>query len=528
MELPWAGQTRSGAKAAGFFLLVFAVQVAVFHFIDPLGSQDTIRYLNFADFLQSPHTVHFGDLGYNNGLLFTPLFLPCLLAFFKKIAGLPYIATGIALEFISFQMVVWLTYAIALRIDGKRTAGLAVALLLTNLAFCLHSAFILTEYPFMAVLLLTLLYIISTRTISSKRSFILSLLFGFLVSIRVQGFLFILFIVIYLLYSGRARLRQILILCSIPAAYLLFYICTYLYMDHRFPQTITANEIFSLNVFFLGDNFAGYDFTLHGVEALAVRKASFYMAWLDPKTYLSLIAMRSADLFKYLSTGQVFYSLFLGALALLAIIFSRVREKTFLTCLILFNFSMIIFSPVHYDSLLRYQGILFPLVIILIASSFVHGDEDDAGRGRRRPVLLFAVLLYLAYFVVRHYDFFQATYADKYNRGMLLRREAIDSARLISNEIGHDHNAVASDPLQYNMIYRSGNMPVYFFEGWERRAIVDYFTIRDIRYLVAKYGVIDRLKRKGVPVGIVSQFPPGDGRAGRLFLCEWKDGGSYR
>ena len=274
-----------------FFLLVLGVQAVVFYYVDPLGYPDVIRYINFADFLQHPRVANFGDLAHNNGILFTPLFLPAFLAVLKKLAFFPYVLSGTVLQLISFQAIFWLAYSIALRIDGEKTARLTMILLLTHLIFYFRSAFILTEYPFTAVLLFIVLYIINNNNFSTKKAIVLSLMFGLLVSIRMQGFLFMAIIVSYLLFSKKICPRKLVIICLAPFAYLLFYVCFYLYLNNAFPLTITMNETFSLNSFFLGDDFAKYNFSVHGLEALTAQKIPSY-GFHDLMAYSVLVTKR--------------------------------------------------------------------------------------------------------------------------------------------------------------------------------------------------------------------------------------------
>jgi hypothetical protein len=504
-----------------FFLLISGIQAAVFCIIDPFAYPDTIRYINFADLLRHPGVAHFGDLAHNNGILFTPLFLPYFLVFFKKLALLPYVLSGSLLQFVSFQAILWLAYAIALRIDGEKTARLALILLLTHLVFCFRSAFILTEYPFTAVLLFIIFYALNDKAISLKRALIFSLLFGLLISIRIQGLLFMVIIASYLLRHNKARLRTLLILCSIPLAYLLFYVYFYLYLNNRLPSTITMNEIFSLNSFFLGDGFAKYNFSAHGPEALVTQKISPYI-FHDLTAYVTLISARISDHLKFLSTGLRYYYLFFTALTCLALIFSKVREKSLLIFLILFNFIATILFLAPYYAVLRYQAGIFPLAMILIASCFIHSNEGTARRGRlRRYGSLFALLLYALYFGLCHYDFFQAIMVRGHNHRVMLRKEAVNSARLIASEIGHGQNVTLSDPVQYNIIYRSGNIPVYFFDGWEERAILDYIKIRRICYFIGQHEVIGRLKRKGISSRIICPIIETPDWEDRLFLCEF-------
>ena len=504
-----------------FFLLILGIQAVAFYAIDPLTYPDTIRYINFADFLQYPRIAHFGDLAHNNGILFTPLLLPYFLIFFKKLFLLPYVLSGALLQFVSFQSILWLAYAIALKIDGEKTARLALILLLTHLVFCFHSALILTEYPFTMVLLFIVFYILHNKTISLKRVLILSLLFGLLVSIRIQGFLFMMIIATYLLCSRKVRPGSLAILCSIPFAYFLFYAYFYLYLNNRFPSTITMNEFFSLNSSFLGDSFAKYNFSVHGPEALVTQKISPYI-FHNLKAYAILLNARSSDFIRFLNTGLRHYYLFFTALTCLAFIFSKVKEKSLLIFLILFNFIATILFLAPYYAVLRYQASMFPLAVILIASCFVHSNEAMARGGRlRRYGSLFALFLYAIYFGMCHYDFFQAIMVRERGHRVILRKEAVNSARLITNEIGHDRNVIASDPAQYNIIYRSGNIPVYFFNGWDERAILDYIKTRHIRYFIGQYKVTGRLNGKGISMRIIRLIPETSDWEGRLFLCEF-------
>ena len=514
-------QTKERVKSGYFFLLIFGVQAVIFCIFDPLSYPDTIRYLNFADFLQHPQISHFGDLAYNSGILFTPLFLPYFLVFFKKVASFPYVLSGTILQFISFQAILWLAYAIALRIDGKKTARLALALLLTNLVFCFHSAFILTEYPFTAVLLLIIFYAVKNKAMSSRNVFILSLLFGILVSMRIQGVIFTVIIALYLLFLKRMRPGQLSILCAIPLAYFLFYIYFYRYLNSKFPSTITMNEIFSLNSFFLGDNFARYNFFVHGVDALVTKKISPHILY-NITLYAGLIKVRIFEFIRLINAETGYHYLFFIVLTCIAFIFSKIREKSLIIFLILFNLvaTILFLAPAH--AVLRYQEGLFPLAIILIASCFVHRNEGIARKnGIRTCIFLFMLFLYAAYFVMCHYDLFRSVMLRKHDRIMILRKESVNSAELIANEIGRGHDVIVSDPVYYNLVYRSGNIPVYFFDGWEAQAISDYIYIRNIRYLIAPNEVINRLKEKGIEVRIKRPISEISNPDDRIFVCEF-------
>lgn len=516
-----AGWNVGILSAPMFFLLISVVQAVAFYIIDPLGCSDSIRYLNLADFLQHPRVVHFGDLAYKNGLLFTSIFLPSILAFFKKIAQLPYLVSGAILQFISFQSVVWLTYAIGMRLDGKRTARLAAALILTHFVFCVHSVFIRTEYPFMAVFLLIVYYVSAKSAFSVKRIIVLSFLFGLLVSIRLQGFLILAAVVLFLAYSGKMRIRHIPVLCSIPIACILSYVFFYLHLDRAFPFTIALNEIFSINSFILGSDYIRYNFFIHGLDGLIIQKASHYAILLKPAAYLHLVVSQATSFIQFLKPEQITYRLYFSQLVCLAFVFSKIRQKAFLIFLIFFNFIGTVLSPVSYDSILRYQTSVFPLVIILIASCFVHCSE---GGGKRRNfrqfVLLSAILLYGLYFVMRQLDFFLAMKPGLRTQMTILRKESAEAARMISAKIGNTRNVVASSPRYYNVIYRSGNTPVYFFDGWDRPEVVDYVGARSVRYLVCQYDSVVRLKKKGVGIRIVRALLNGIDPADQLFLCE--------
>jgi len=137
---------------------------------------------------------HYGDLAHTNGILFTSLFLPAIFSILNTYIGLPYELFGILIQIFALQLVLWMSYAIAFTLGGKRTAQVTWLLLFTHLAFIFRSAFILTEYLFMGVLLLALYYLIKRKTFSFREIFTLSVMLAVLTSIRIQGILFALFI----------------------------------------------------------------------------------------------------------------------------------------------------------------------------------------------------------------------------------------------------------------------------------------------------------------------------------------------
>jgi hypothetical protein len=514
---------KEGIRIGCLFLLILGIQAIVFYNIDPLGYPDAIRYINFAEFLQHPQAAHYGDLAHNNGILFTPLFLPVFLAVLKKFASFPYILSGTILQIISFQLILWLAYSIALCIGCKNTARLTLILLLTNLVFCFRSVFILTEYPFTAVLLFIVFYVIKNDIFTSKKAIVLSLLFGLLVSIRIQGLLFMAIIALYLLSRRKIGFGRLAILCFMPFAYLLFHFCFYRYLNNLFPSTITINEIFSMNSFSMGGNFAKYNFSMHGPEALAAQKALSYGSH-GLIEYVSLVVARILEFVQFLNATLRHHYIFFTALTCIALILSKVREKALLVALILINFVVTILLLTPFYAVLRYQTCIFPLVIILIASCFVRAPAAFRKAGLGRDVLLFTLFLYAGYYIMYHYDFFRAFAAKEYGRSAILRKEAVNSARLIADKAGHGHYVAASDTMQYNAIYRSGNVPVYFYDGWEGRELSDYIKIRHIRYFIGQHETIDRIKAKGLSTRVICPIFGTYDNKHQTFLCEFKIG----
>ena len=470
-------------------LLGIAIQLSAFYTIDPLGFPDTIRYFEFADFLGQPRVTHDGDLGFNGGILFTPLFLPSFLLFLKKLFGFPYLLSGAILEFASFQAIIWLSYSVARRADGATTARLALFLLLAHFAFCFGSALIATEYPFMAVLLCIILYAAKTKEFNLKRSLILSFLLALLVSIRAQGVLFSMIIILYLAYRRRMRLRQIFIAGLFTVMYILLYLCLYLYLDRKFPQTITLNEAFSANCFILKDAFAQYDFSAHGLRALTGGNNYFGFMASNPLAHVS----------------HYYYPF--CAVLLLSFFFSKIKERSLLVSLIVFNFFATIIFPVPGESLVRYQTGAFPLAMILIASLFTHGRENRFLRGDPKrfalSILFCSILFYGAYFIMRNHYFFRAMGAWRYALPATPRSAAVDSARMIRDNIGSGRKVLAQDMRYYGIIYRSGNMPLYFYDGWEARAIIDYAETRGAHYAVGNDALVYGLKSRGIGASIV-------------------------
>ena len=491
----------------GLIFLGIAIQLTAFYAIDPLGFSDTIRYFEFADFLGKPQVTHGGDLGFNGGILFTPLFLPSFLFFLKKLFGFPYLLSGSILEFASFQAIIWLSYSAARRADGTATARLALFLLLTHLAFCFGSVLIMTEYPFMAMLLCVILYVTKTKEFNSKKTLILSFLLAILVSIRVQGLLFSIIIISYLLYRRRMRLRQVFIAGLFIFMYIFLYLCLYFYLDWKFPQTITLNEAFSANCFILRDAFAQYDFSTHGLRALTGGKNYFDFIASNPFTYIYTAAKSFIEAMACLNTELRHYYYPFCAILLLSFFFSKIKEKSLIISLIVFNFFATIIFPVPRESFIRYQTGTFPLAMILIASLFTHGHENKFLRGDAKrfalSILFCSMLFYEAYFIMRNHHFFRAMGAWKYTQPVTPRSAAVDSARLIRDNIGSGGKVLAQDMRYYGIIYHSGNTPLYFYEGWEKRAIMDYVETRGARYAVGNDALMYGLRFRGIGVSMV-------------------------
>lgn len=486
------------------FSLGLGVQLAAFNFIGPLSYPDTIRYFNFADFLYNPRVAHFGDLAYSKGILFTSLFLPSFLFSLRKLIGLPYSISGIILQFISFQLILWLSYAIALKIDGRKTACITIILLLTYPIFCLRSILILTEYPFTAVFLLLIFYLFNHGALNLKQAFIISFLSMLLVSIRLQGILFVVIILLYLLYSNKAGLGKVLLICFSSLAYVSFYIYFYFYLNKRFPLTLALNESFSLNSFFSGESFADYNYYIHGVGSLSDGQISLKSFPLNLKIYMDLIIERFSAIIQFLNSGPRYYYIFI-AVILFAFIFSKVKKKALLISLIILNLIMVILLLIPHNVFIRYQTVLFPLVIIFISSCFVNGYKNRILRTNFGRFILFSfALFYLCYFVMRHHDFFQKAEIGKYVQSIAPKQIATESAQLIRDNIGIGQGILASDTSQYNIIYLSGNTPLYFFDGWSVEQISDYLQARNVRHLIGNYKVVYRLRSKGIGMRMIS------------------------
>jgi hypothetical protein len=281
------------------------------------------------------------------------------------------------------------------------------------------------------------------------------------------------------------------------------------------------NEVFSMNTFFMGDKFAEYNFSLHGLEALVPQKTPS-LNFSNVGAYISLITMRISEFIKFLNTAPKHYYPFFTTLLLLSLVFSKARHKTLLISLIVLNFIVTILFLTPYYALLRYQESIFPLVMILIASCFVHIREWAYNKmAVGRYALLLVMLLYAGYFAFRHYDFFKFIASRGENSRMVLIKDAAHSSRLITERIGCGYKIAALDPIQYNVIHGSGNTPVYFFDGWQLQAIEDYIKTRKLRYFIGKDENIAILDAKGVPVRVICPILEASGTATRLLLCEF-------
>lgn len=502
--------------------LSFIIQWLAFRFMDPLGYPDTIRYFNLADFLSCPSSEKLGDLAYYKGLLFTPLFLPVFLIFFKNIIGIPYIASGELLHFISFQAILWLSFWIAYRIDGKKAAWLTLILILTNLSFIFNSVLILTEYPFTAVLLCVIFYLLKKDKIDSRRALILSLFFALLVSIRTQGFIFLAVIASYLLYSKAIRLKQFFLILLIPLSYFLFYFFIYGHLDATYPLTFALNEGFSLGSFIKGDFTFGYSFLVHGLKGLSAGESFFNLIIYEPTTYIKIFINRLWELIVFIISQRQYYYFF-TMVFLISLVYAKVKKRAFLVSVLISNLILTILFLTPYYAFIRYQMPIFSLCLIFVSSYFVHAYEEKGLKINRKsfkPAIFFtALIIYLAYFISCHYILLASAGRGRFNNAVFSKKAAINSSRNIYNTIGDRQKILASNPLQYGMIYRSGNRPLYFYYGWEREEILDYLRIQNVHYLICDRIIFDGLKKKDIRVRYLQPLLNNKDQENQLFLC---------
>ena len=171
--------------------------------IQPLA-HDALRYFAMADLLSGKPT--------DAWIRWTPLFLPVFLHV-TSTYGIPYVTAGIALQVMSYCAVISLASMIVYKESGFWAAYLTGWVLAVTLPFVYNLTFIMTEYPFMACLLGVILYVLS-----KPKPIVLSLLFGLLISIKIQGVLFLL--AIALLY--RSQRWMLLTMFVVPVFYLFF------------------------------------------------------------------------------------------------------------------------------------------------------------------------------------------------------------------------------------------------------------------------------------------------------------------
>lgn len=463
------------------FVAILGIQCLAFLFIDPLGYPDTIRYFCLADMMTGGTRVS-GDLAFFHGVLYTPLLLPLFLASFKKLFHLPFEISGIILQTVSFQVVIWLSYVIAMREGGKLAARLTLALLLTQLVFCFRSVLILTDYPFAALLLGALYYVSRKEKIGLFQAGVLSLFFAGLVALRMQGMIYIILIGVYLIFSRRIRLRLAAVLAFFPFCYLLCHFYYFNYLDHRFPGTLMLNGEFSWKTFhFGGDGALQYSFSTHGLEP--AKNAATYSWKRFTESAASLYGL-----------GAEYYLLFAGAL-LPAMVYSVYKSCKLMVLIILGNFIFVLSILAPYYSFIRYQTAIFPLCIILIAGYIAQNFN------RRTPALLaLSLFLYSAYFLADLSSYFGTASQGRYRQGMYCRQAIREAAESVRKIVPIESKILAADTWLYPVVVRSGHRPLYMSPAWSREALEDYTGVHQAYYIIGNAYSLAALADNGVRV----------------------------
>ncbi len=488
-------------KVLSISFLILVLQCVAFFFVDPLGYPDTIRYFNFADMITDGSHVS-GDLAFYQGVVYPPLFLPFIFSLLKKFFNIPFEISGVFLQVVSFQAILWLSYLIALRQGGKLAARLTLALLLTQLVFCFRSALILTDYPFTALLLGIVLYVLRQKKIELPQAWVLSFLFAWLISLRTQGMIFWVLISAYLIFSRQIRLRLVAILGVVPLTYLILYFCYFLYLDQRFPTTLLLNGEFSWKTFFFsGDGALQYSFITHGI---APGEGGVPYTWDRFFQNVTSLYQNSTE----------YYLLFAGAL-LPALVYSKNNEQRFLVLLILGHVicTLLILTP--YYSFVRYQMGIFPLCIILIAGYVA------VNWNKKAPMLLaLTLLLYSVYFVADLSSYFGSAVHGRYRQGMLSRQMIRECAVAVHQRIPLEKKVMAADTWMYSIIARSGNAPLFVSNTWTKQALEDYSRIHQVYYFIGTASSLGSLADRGIKAvssEVIFASPKGDIYLARLF-----------
>lgn len=507
-------------KIAGIVLVALVIQCIGLYFFDPLNSPDTIRYINLANFFGNPQGSQYGDLAYKNGLLFTPLFLPFYLVLLNNISGLSYEYSGLMLNLVSLLVIICVCYLSAFKTGGRAAARIALALLLTNLVFCFQSIFILTEYPFMAVLLCITYYLLDDTQIDIKKAFNLSLLFALLISIRTQGFVFLLAAVLYLLWARRMRLKHAPVFFIAPLLYYLAYIYFYLYMDKRFPATVTINEWFSFKYFFLGGNFSKYSFPSHGLDTV-IESVGFTNIMKFVKAACSAFSIRKSMQYGiFVSKMGIEPFLLLILTMISSFIYAKVKYKALFVSLILGNFLAIAAFLNFGKSFIRYHGVVFPLAVILLAAYISHEYRrlKESGRNPLFSAWFFVLISYTVFFFMQQQAFFRGAGLTSGDFTESPKNLAIRSSDIIYDAVGRGRKIVSASPINYGIIYRSGNTPLYYAKTWNDQELSDYITAHSASYFIGDSGMMVKLRNsRHVRIRLVASFFIVGGN--RLFLC---------
>ncbi len=501
------------------------MQGFIFHLIDPFGYPDTIRYFNLAQFLSSPSIAHFGDYAHQHGIVFVPLFLPVWLLVGKNMLGLSYEVWGLILQFVSVQIILWFTYLIALIAVGKIAARIALLLLVTHFGFFMLSGFITSEYPFMALMMITAWFSICWDSWNVKKFILLSLLMALLVSIRSQGLVFSFLITGYLVFSKKTKLHQGLFLLATPIACSLFHLYFFHHLDARFQETLSSNDIVSQSMFFLGDRFADYDFSIHGIRAILAKETVVHFFLRQPSVYLTLLTRHLGEFFAFLNKGFVSYYFLAGAL-ILSSIRAKIKAKPIFVIWIFGNLLFTIFLLAPSDSIVRYQSSSFPFAIILVASAVASGFPS---RANLRKTQIYAMVMaglvlgsYLSYHFLEHKDLYVRWKSGRYSENLTLKEGAIKSAELIEEKIGARQEPIATmSAYDYGTIYRSQHTPVYLSWGWNREEIRDYLKTRKINYLIALQDELGILDRTGIRYEVVAPLTKRKYPQNQEYLCRF-------
>ncbi len=453
---------------AAFIFCTYTIIFSIYE-IDPLCHPDSIRYLNFANFLQNHNFIE-GDLSGQQGLLFTPLFLPIAHNLLNFLFKTPFTFNGYILQMLSLLGILIMIFKLTEITADKKTAIFALTLLLIDMPFVMRSRIILTEYPFVFFNLAIIFLYIKPKTLDFKTGLFVFILGFITTSVRTQAIVIFILLIIYAACFDKKLLRFVLFILAGSLAYGILHLSLFNHLNSLYPNLLTLNEDLSLRIFILGDKAFDYSYTIAGIQALALPFAEV----LSTMNFISYLRTIGENLNSYREVGlqnnlpQILLILIFCWSAFKA----KIRHKSLFIFIVLGNLAMLTLGLVPEYNFLRYNSLAYPLAIIIIAAFF----SKQTVNLRTNYVFFILISFYSLYLITNTYNNYKFFGLIKNNSEIVSNRVSCAISKAIQASVGKKQNILCVKTYYYGTVYRSGNNPKYFNQYWSKEEIIDYIS----------------------------------------------------